>query len=144
MVEEQKTADRKTLEDELFRIGLTALAAVMALAVLYVCVLQKFIPPIPCFINAVLGIYCPGCGGTRALLSLLHGHFLKALWYHPFVPYFIFIYAGFLLTQGLHRLGLKKVRAWKFHNWYLWVGLGILIVNFAVKNILRLQFGISL
>lgn len=131
-----------TLEDELFRIGLAALAAAIALAVLYQCILRNFLPAVPCFFSAVLGIYCPGCGGTRALSALLHGHFLSALWYHPFIPYFVFIYFGFLLTQGLHRLGVKRIRGWKFHYWYLWAGIGILTVNFCFKNILRLKFGI--
>lgn len=130
------TESRRTLEDELFWIGLTALA------VLYQCVLYKFFPAVPCFFSTFLGIYCPGCGGTRALIALLHGHILQALWYHPFIPYFAVVYVGFLLTQGLHRLGVKAVRGWKFHNWYLWAGIGILAVNFIVKNILRLKFGI--
>ena len=139
---QEPSKELKTLEDELFRIGLTALAVVVLLAVLYRCVLQNILPMVPCFFSTFLEIYCPGCGGTRALSALLHGHFLKSLWYHPFIPYFVFIYIGFLLTQGLHRLGVKGIKGWKFHYWYLWAGLAILTVNFIVKNFLRLKFGI--
>lgn len=128
----------------MFWIGITALAGAVALAVLYQCVFRHYLPTVPCFFNVFFGIYCPGCGGTRALIALLHGQILKSLWYHPFVPYFAVIYLGFLLTQGLHRLGMKRIRGWRFHNWYLWVGLGIIIVNFVVKNLLRLKFGILL
>ena len=138
----EKTKRQVTLEDELFQIGIAALAAVLMLAVLYLCLLRKILPPIPCFFTTVLGIYCPGCGGTRALIAMLHGHFLKALWYHPLVPYMAVIYFGFMLTQGLNRLGFKRVRPWQFHNWYLWGGLTLLIVNFILKNVLRLGFGI--
>lgn len=134
--------NQNDLEGELFRIGLTALAAAAALAVLYQCVLRHFLPKVPCFFSTFLGLYCPGCGGTRALSALLHGHFLKALWYHPFIPYFAVVYLGFLLTQGLQRLGVKGIRGWKFHYWYLWAGLAILAINWVVKNILRLKFGI--
>ncbi|MCM1056391.1 MAG: DUF2752 domain-containing protein [Firmicutes bacterium] len=130
----------RNLEDELFRIGLAALAAVTALAVLYQCVFQKFFPAVPCFFSTILGIYCPGCGGTRALVALLRGQLLRAVWYHPFIPYFAFIYIGFMLTQGLQRIGVKRIRGWKFHYWYLWVGVGIFAVNFIVKNVLRLKF----
>ncbi len=126
----------------MFWIGITALAGAVALAVLYQCVFRHYLPTVPCFFNVFFGIYCPGCGGTRALIALLHGDVLKALWYHPFVPYFAVVYLGFLLTQGLQRLGVKKIRGWRFHEWYLWTGLVILIVNFVVKNILRLKFGI--
>ena len=34
----------------------------------------------------VLGIRCPGCGMTRALLSLLHLDFKAAFYYHPLFP----------------------------------------------------------
>ena len=41
-----------------------------------------------CGLNCVLcsmhlGGYCPGCGGTRALIALAHGNLGQALWYHP-------------------------------------------------------------
>lgn len=34
----------------------------------------------------VLGIHCPGCGMTRALLSLLHLDITAAFYYHPLFP----------------------------------------------------------
>ena len=46
-----------------------------------------------CPIKLITGIDCPSCGGTRALHSLLHGHFLQALSYNYFlvigIPYFL-------------------------------------------------------
>lgn len=132
----------RTLEDELFEIGMAAFVLTAALAALYQCVLWRFLPRIPCFFDAVLKIYCPGCGGTRSLIALLHGHFLKALWYHPFIPYFAVVCGGFLLTQGLERLRVGKIRGWRFHCWYLWAGLAVIVLNWTGKNILRLGFGI--
>lgn len=32
-----------------------------------------------CLFHELTGWNCPGCGGTRSLYSLLHGHFLTAL-----------------------------------------------------------------
>ena len=32
-----------------------------------------------CPIHQLLGIECPGCGATRALAALLHGHLMQAL-----------------------------------------------------------------
>jgi hypothetical protein len=28
----------------------------------------------PCIFYSLTNLYCPGCGGTRSVLSLLHGH----------------------------------------------------------------------
>jgi hypothetical protein len=56
----------------------------LACAVLACCVLIAF-PPArfamypPCPIHDYFGIFCPGCGVTRALASLLRGHLLDAL-----------------------------------------------------------------
>lgn len=32
-----------------------------------------------CPIHQYLGVFCPGCGATRALAALLHGQFMEAL-----------------------------------------------------------------
>jgi hypothetical protein len=41
-----------------------------------------FYPACPVF--RYLHLYCPGCGSTRALAALLHGHFGQAMYYNPF------------------------------------------------------------
>jgi hypothetical protein len=36
--------------------------------------------PLPlCGLHALTGLYCPGCGATRATHALLHGHLMEAL-----------------------------------------------------------------
>ena len=32
----------------------------------------------PCFLRAITGLNCPGCGSLRAIHQLLHGHVLEA------------------------------------------------------------------
>ena len=39
---------------------------------------------LPCLFHSVTDVPCPGCGMTRACLSLSHGQFTDALRYHPF------------------------------------------------------------
>ena len=38
---------------------------------------------IPCLFHELTGFYCPGCGGTRAVLALLAGHPILSFLYHP-------------------------------------------------------------
>ena len=89
-------------------------------------------------------MYCPGCGGTRAVRALLQGDLLLSLWYHPLVIYTVVIFGGFMITHTLEKFSVPHVKGWKFHNWYLLVALGIVVVNFVVKNVLLLAFGIAL
>lgn len=59
-------------------------AFIMMFAVM---LLQKIhvVPSIPCGLVVIFHIYCPGCGGTRALFSMMQGHFLESLYYNPAV-----------------------------------------------------------
>ena len=42
---------------------------------------------IPCLFHELTGFYCPGCGGTRAVLALLAGHPVLSFLYHlPWCP----------------------------------------------------------
>jgi len=141
---EDRTDGQNELETELFRVGWILLAAGSGIWVLYHLWLRRFLPQVPCFFSEILGIYCPGCGGTRAVQALLHGRFLQALWYHPLVPYGVFIAGGFMLTQALERIGVRRVKGWKYHNWYLYGAVALILANFLIKNGLRLGWGITM
>ncbi len=56
--------------------GAVVLCGVMALAMVNPATSDVF-PP--CLFHKYTGLYCPGCGTTRALHELLHGHFAAAL-----------------------------------------------------------------
>ncbi len=83
------------------------LANLVALAVAAAaCVLQRF-PPAGsrfyprCPIFFWLHIYCPGCGGTRALAALLHGRLNEAMHWNALVVIFLPFAAAFLaVTYG--------------------------------------------
>ena len=139
-----KPGEDKSCEDELFLIGLVSIAIGAVVGAVYLFWLRYLLPTIPCFFSNVLGFYCPGCGGTRAVYALVHGRFLKAVWYHPLVPYGAVIGGGFMLTQGLYRLGVKYIKPWKFHNWYLNGAVAVCVCNFLIKNLLRLVWGITI
>lgn len=132
------------LETELFHIGIIFLVVGFGTGILYFFLIRDLLPYFPCPFSTFLGIYCPGCGGTRAVKALLQGRPLLSLWYHPLVPYTAVVGGGFMLTQGLARMGVRRVKGWKFHNWYLYGAILLIGCNFLIKNMLRLIWGITM
>lgn len=131
-----------TLEKTLYKIGIYVLAiGFITMPVYFGVILRKFKMP-PCVFNAYFQIYCPGCGGTRAVDALLHGHIVESVWCHPIVLYAVIVFGGFMFTQSLERLGMRHIKGWKFHNWYLYGAVVILVCNFLIKNLLRWIWGI--
>ena len=100
--------------------------------------------PYPCALYTVAGIYCPGCGGTRAVNHLIHGHLLKSLWYHPLVPYTAAVAGAYVISHTMNIITKGKVRAMLFRPIYLYIAIGIVAVNWIVKVAFILFFGIYL
>jgi Protein of unknown function (DUF2752) len=63
----------------LFAIMVLCLAALGVGAVVFFFNPSAYVFYPACPFHALTGLYCPGCGGTRALYQLLHGHVLLAL-----------------------------------------------------------------
>lgn len=98
----------------------------------------------PCLFWQLTGLYCPGCGGTRAVLALLKGHPIRSLLYHPLVPYAAVVTAGLLLSWLLRRISRGKVQGLPWRPVYLWAGLGLAAGNWVLRNVLLLAWGIPI
>src|SRR6201988_4069648 len=59
----------------------------------------------PCMFRALTGLTCPGCGSTRALHQILHGHFVAAFMLNP-----LFLLAIPLLLYALLRYSVVVMR----------------------------------
>lgn len=137
--------DQNSLEDMLFWLGLIVLAAGAVLLGGYACGVLPDISGAGCFWEQKFGFYCPGCGGTRAVKALISGHPIVSLWYHPLVLYSVVIFSAFMLSQAFARLSRFRFgRGLRFHNWYLYTALGILIGNWVLRNVLRMVCRITL
>ena len=97
-----------------------------------------------CWIWEHWHVYCPGCGGTRALIALARGQIGEALRCHLPVVAALALAAAYLLTQTVWRLRGK--RGWALHYRPSWPVLlvGLFLVNCLARNVLWLGFGIPL
>lgn len=58
---------------------------------------NSFFPPCP--FRALTGWLCPGCGSTRAMHALLHGHIIEALRLNAFAVAAVPVVGGHLVQQ---------------------------------------------
>ena len=90
------------------------------------------------------GLYCPGCGETRAFHALLHGHILQAFDYNLLFP-FVLIIMGWFFLVGLTTLICRKRVMWIPESFPTWgaISIGVVIVLFTVlRNIPAWPFSI--
>ncbi len=79
-------------------------AVALPLALLCVAAWAVFVKmPLPCVIYRTWGIYCPSCGATRAIISMLEGDFCSAFEYNACVTVMIIpaIMLGLYLYFGI-------------------------------------------
>lgn len=89
-----------------------------------------------CAIYRATGIWCPACGGTRAVLALLRGDLAQSFLYHPIVPYSILVYTAYIAEETRERICRSRKRVpLRFWKACIFIGLGILAVNTVLRNI---------
>lgn len=97
----------------------------------------------PCFLHEIFHLYCPGCGGTRAVSSLLRFRVVDSLLCNPMVIYFaaliVYFYIGVLYTA----IRNNGRRYYKIYDWMLWTMIVLLIGLFVIRNLLLVIFGID-
>lgn len=97
-----------------------------------------------CWFYSRWHVYCPGCGGTRAVIALLRGELLKSLYYHPAVPFAAISVFLYLLSQTIWRL--RGGQGWTLHYTNRWFRclLAIILLNCVLRNLLWFGFHIPL
>lgn len=92
-----------------------------------------------CTLSRVTHLYCPGCGGTRAVAALLRGDLLTSLRANPIVLWMVGV-ALYLYVRGWAAVIRRAPERMRVPSW-TWVGLIVLALGvFVVRNLL-LVFG---
>ena len=93
----------------------------------------------------VYGLLLSGLRRERAVHALFSGNLLRSFLYHPAVLYIAVFGTWFMVSQTVQRLSRGKIRiAMHFRTGYLWVALGLIVVNFLIKNLALLIFHVDL
>ena len=85
----------------------------------------------PCLFRMLTGLTCPGCGSTRAMHQILHGHFAAAFMLNPLfllsIPFLL--YALIRYSVVVMRGGVPRPNA--LHPSYIYA-LFVIVVSFWV------------
>ena len=90
-----------------------------------------------CTFHRLTGLYCPGCGSTRALHCLLHGEFREALRDNALVVLALPIAVAILLA---HVVGLRPSPALLRKRIWLVLLLSVIVGFGVLRNIPRSPF----
>ncbi len=88
-------------------------------------------------------MYCPGCGGTRALSALLRLDFLSMLKYNPILPMAIIVYLYYNIRAFIEIKRNNETYFQKNRFKLITVVIAIGFIYFMARNILLL-YGIDL
>jgi hypothetical protein len=89
----------------------------------------RFLPV--CFFKNLTGFYCPGCGGQRALHSILHGNFKNAFHHNPLI-FFILPFFALKIIDVFFNTTIS--RKFLLNNKRIWIFLGFLICFTILRN----------
>lgn len=97
----------------------------------------------PCSLKSFFHLYCPGCGGTRALEHLLHLRFVQSLLCNPLVLFMAVSLIYYWLKTLIELIRQHGDAFFAIHLGFLWAFLAILVSFFLIRNFLLLKFGID-
>ena len=89
----------------------------------------------PCVLHSLTGLYCPGCGGTRAVYWLLKGNVAYSLHYHSIVLYGAVLYVWYMLSNTVQYVSRGRITiGMKYRPVYGKIAVVLLVVNTIWKN----------
>lgn len=90
-----------------------------------------------CVFYKTTGWQCPGCGGQRAVHSILEGEFLKGIMYNPLIYFYLFllVYLYVLIIEGYILRNEKFLFRYGLPDWFGVFFLILLGLFFLLRNI---------
>jgi hypothetical protein len=117
-------------------LALGAAGTAVAIALLY------FVDPATtrmfptCPFHELTGLHCPGCGATRAMHQLLHGHFATAFDYNPLVVTLLPFAAWAVAAQALRAArGLPTKAVLRKDSGWTWTLLVLALAFCVARNL---------
>lgn len=123
---------------KIFQVSSISILGVLTYMLCYHIYKWKFYIPFSyCGFHDFLHLYCPGCGGTRAVDALLSFRFIDSFLANPIILYMAGIGAYYYIFAVYTFLIKKDGKIYyKLSVRLLWIALGIVVSFFILRNIL--------
>lgn len=96
----------------------------------------------PCIFHGLTGLYCPGCGGTRACRLLLSGHIFQSFVHHPGVILAAVLYIWFMVSHTIEFISKGRLRTGlPYTDKFLYLEAAVILLQCLVKNMVKLLWG---
>lgn len=126
--DEERPSGKGTLSKK----RLLAVAGVAAAGALYIVICRWTGWGIPCLFHRITGLYCPGCGVSRMLLSMATLDFAAAFRWNPLL-FVLSPFAAVYLLYGLYAYLFQKENVLLRRTpGIVWILLIVLLVGFGV------------
>ena len=90
---------------------------------------------IPCLFHSVTGLWCAGCGGSRMVISILHGDFKQAFYYNQLLfvstPIFLFFFIDYIISNIISKKELYK----SIPKFVYYIYIVLLVLFMILRNI---------
>ena len=108
--------------------------ASVGMAYLFSLYVFRYITLPSCYLYELTGIYCPGCGCTRAVYALIHGDIILSLKQNPLV--IVSLATLFVLyIELVFRAFGKKLRTFVHSKYFLWGAFIAIMIYTVLRNI---------
>lgn len=122
-------------------LGISVLLVIVCIVLRVLNISVTQLNPYPCSLYTMFGLYCFGCGGTRAVAYLLEGDFVKSFIHHPVVLYTAVLVVCYMISHTISILSKGKIKAMLFRPIYFYIMIAIILIQWIVKNALILING---
>lgn len=137
VIEKGVSMKMRTIKEKI-KLSLFIAFCLLGLSFLYLFLNQVYGFSIPCLFHKFTGYYCPGCGITRVMFSLLKFDIVSAFRYNALV---ICMLPVFFISGGIHYynwLCQKTVK--NFPEWFWYILLVITILFGILRNLEMFSF----